>query len=80
MTVGLAGMFGIIGVFIGWVLTRHDNRDTIDRRDAITLAEVAGGMSRLSDGQTQLWEVADQVRQDVAYIAGALGVALPVRR
>lgn len=76
----IGGMFTLTAVTFGWRLTHTDSARHADQQDAITLAQVAAGMSRLTDGQHDLWEVADQVRIDVAFIAGSLGVILPPRR
>lgn len=76
----VGGVFALVAVIVGWRLTHGDAIREHDRRDAVTLAQVAAGMSRMADGQRELWEVADQVRSDVAYIAGSLGVTLPARR
>lgn len=76
----IGGASGVAGTILGWLLTKGDRSREGERHDAITLAQVAAAISRIDDRLRDHGLAIDGACEDVAYIAGSLGVGLPSRR
>lgn len=64
------GVIALIGVGIGVTISGSRAHQGEEKRNAITLGQVAAAMSRIEDGQKDMWEALDDVRDRLARLEG----------